>query len=247
MLLVGQSTLATLTISQVVVMETILLAMETILFAMETISFTMETIMLAMEAQRCLALLTLPILVSALISKDTKIGDVNNALVTPPLNDLPGDDEGGDGLYPTSESEFEDESQDGDVGREPEPAPQVVDPNDINEVADAEDLEPDNHPLLNHAQQAEVEHSQEPGLQLEIEKFGGKAGRPIRSGQPTTADDHETQLGSDGANPYAPFHSRTDWEVAKWGKLRGPTSTAFTELLEIPGVSAWVIWSSTMI
>jgi hypothetical protein len=79
-------------------METILFVMETISFMMEMISFMMETIVFAMEAQWCLALSTLPILISALISKDTKIGDVNDTLVTPPLNDLPGDDEGAGSL-----------------------------------------------------------------------------------------------------------------------------------------------------
>ncbi|KAJ6533473.1 hypothetical protein B0H19DRAFT_1213945 [Mycena capillaripes] len=37
-------------------------------------------------------------------------------------------------------------------------------------------------------------------------------------------------------NPWAPFTSQIDWEVAKWAKLRGSTSTAFTDLLSIDGV-----------
>ncbi|PPQ83323.1 hypothetical protein CVT26_015163 [Gymnopilus dilepis] len=37
-------------------------------------------------------------------------------------------------------------------------------------------------------------------------------------------------------NPWAPFESRMDWEVGKWAKLRGPGSTAFSELLQIDGV-----------
>lgn len=47
---------------------------------------------------------------------------------------------------------------------------------------------------------------------------------------------YATQLGSE-ANPWAPFASKMDWEVAQWAKMRGPGSTAFTELLEIEGVS----------
>ena len=35
---------------------------------------------------------------------------------------------------------------------------------------------------------------------------------------------------------YWPFSSKLDWEVARWGKKRGPGSTALTELLEIDGV-----------
>ncbi|KAG2124671.1 hypothetical protein DEU56DRAFT_963354 [Suillus clintonianus] len=40
----------------------------------------------------------------------------------------------------------------------------------------------------------------------------------------------------DGNNPYFPFCSQIDWEIARWSKLRGPTSTAFTDLLAINGV-----------
>ena len=35
---------------------------------------------------------------------------------------------------------------------------------------------------------------------------------------------------------WAPFRSQLDWEVARWEKLRGLTSTAVAELLAIPGV-----------
>ncbi len=48
--------------------------------------------------------------------------------------------------------------------------------------------------------------------------------------------EYANQLGSE-ANPWAPFASKMDWEVAQWAKMRGPGSTAFTELLEIDGVS----------
>ncbi|KAG1879758.1 hypothetical protein F4604DRAFT_1879992 [Suillus subluteus] len=37
-------------------------------------------------------------------------------------------------------------------------------------------------------------------------------------------------------NPYFPFCSQTEWEIARWSKLRGPSSTAFTDLLAIEGV-----------
>ncbi|KAF8220705.1 hypothetical protein L208DRAFT_1188589, partial [Tricholoma matsutake] len=38
------------------------------------------------------------------------------------------------------------------------------------------------------------------------------------------------------ANPWAPFSSRIDWEIAKWAKLCGAGSTAFSDLLAIEGV-----------
>ncbi|KAJ3567978.1 hypothetical protein NP233_g6016 [Leucocoprinus birnbaumii] len=37
-------------------------------------------------------------------------------------------------------------------------------------------------------------------------------------------------------NPYSPFSSEVNWEIARWAKLRGPSSTAFSELLAIEGV-----------
>jgi hypothetical protein len=40
----------------------------------------------------------------------------------------------------------------------------------------------------------------------------------------------------DSASVWAPFVSKIDWEVACWAKLRGPGSTAFSELLNIEGV-----------
>ncbi|KAI0281891.1 hypothetical protein BC826DRAFT_1111107 [Russula brevipes] len=35
---------------------------------------------------------------------------------------------------------------------------------------------------------------------------------------------------------WAPFHSHCDWAIARWAKMRGPSSSAVTELLSIPGV-----------
>ena len=40
----------------------------------------------------------------------------------------------------------------------------------------------------------------------------------------------------DDMNTWSPFSSKLDWEVARWAKLRGPSSTAFSELLAIDEV-----------
>lgn len=42
---------------------------------------------------------------------------------------------------------------------------------------------------------------------------------------------------SNPENPFCPFSSKLEWEVAHWAKTRGPSSTAFTELMGIEGVS----------
>ncbi|KAF8268831.1 hypothetical protein EI94DRAFT_1682471 [Lactarius quietus] len=53
----------------------------------------------------------------------------------------------------------------------------------------------------------------------------------------TENQSYEAQVGEGSQeNPYAPFASALDWEIAKWAKLRGPSSTAFTEFMVINGV-----------
>jgi hypothetical protein len=41
------------------------------------------------------------------------------------------------------------------------------------------------------------------------------------------------------SNIWAPFTSELDWKVARWAKLRGAGSTAFSDLLAIDGVRIW--------
>ena len=67
---------------------------------------------------------------------------------------------------------------------------------------------------------------------ITVDKFGGLAGHgvaPENSG-PT----HNSTFPAEEENPYAPFASELEWQLAKWAKLRGPSSSAFTELLQIP-------------
>jgi len=56
-------------------------------------------------------------------------------------------------------------------------------------------------------------------------------------GHGVTADNRYSAAVSGQENPFAPFKSRMDWEVALWAKLRGPGSTAFSDLLSVAGVS----------
>jgi hypothetical protein len=74
-----------------------------------------------------------------------------------------------------------------------------------------------------------------------IEKYpGGLAGKPTSTARAQTAEQaYESSLtDSTASNPYAPFNSKTDWEAARWAKLRGAGSTAFSDLLNIEGVSS---------
>lgn len=75
--------------------------------------------------------------------------------------------------------------------------------------------------------------------QYEIVDFpGNHAGAPIDSFNTASQPNYnayQRQLSSD--DRYAPFVSQFDWEIARWAKLRGPSSSALTELLQIEGVS----------
>ncbi|TFK52086.1 hypothetical protein OE88DRAFT_1679776 [Heliocybe sulcata] len=76
--------------------------------------------------------------------------------------------------------------------------------------------------------------------QLTVNAFpGGWAGAPVDSSDPQSPSVYEKYkncIDASGANPWAPFKSRLDWEFARWAKTRGPGSTAVTELLSIEGV-----------
>ena len=71
---------------------------------------------------------------------------------------------------------------------------------------------------------------------VRVEAYPGKSAGAFHSqGIPTTKE-FENTLGGPSPNLFAPFSSQTDWELAKWAKLQGLGSTAFTELMGITGV-----------
>jgi Plavaka transposase len=71
---------------------------------------------------------------------------------------------------------------------------------------------------------------------LIIDQFPfGSPGAPI-PGKHRGLSVYESLQGIHADNPWAPFSSQLDWEVARWAKMRSRTSTAVTELLAIPGV-----------
>ncbi|KAH8804139.1 hypothetical protein DL96DRAFT_1474768 [Flagelloscypha sp. PMI_526] len=71
-----------------------------------------------------------------------------------------------------------------------------------------------------------------------VQQYSDKnAGAPISQNVLTSDASYAAKVQSTLNNPYSPFASRMDWEIARWGKLRGPSSTALTELLQIEGVA----------
>jgi hypothetical protein len=71
-----------------------------------------------------------------------------------------------------------------------------------------------------------------------IAHYPGKRAGEVCSKGITVMQGYKNALGGPSDNPYFPFSSQIDWELAKWAKLRGPSATSFTELLHINGVSA---------
>jgi hypothetical protein len=71
---------------------------------------------------------------------------------------------------------------------------------------------------------------------LVIDRFPhGNPGAPIPGARQGS---YQRSQEAFGASVWAPFRSQCDWEVARWAKMRGPTSSAMQDLLAIPEVRA---------
>ena len=134
-------------------------------------------------------------------------------------------------------------------------APNPVAPVDYANVTDADAFEagdypsmaifPDDQANVNDATgapeqediQIDVENSAA-GSTIVIDQFPfGSPGAPI-PGVPEGFSTYQSCMASHPDSIWAPFLSECDWEFARWAKMRGPTSTAVTDLLAIPGVWA---------
>ncbi len=75
-----------------------------------------------------------------------------------------------------------------------------------------------------------------------VENFPhGHPGAPV-AGTPQGASVYKSTQDILGESLWAPFQSQCDWEIARWAKMRGPTSSAVTELLAIPGVCVYLLF-----
>ena len=85
-----------------------------------------------------------------------------------------------------------------------------------------------------HSQASRLRAQERLRAKTYIDRFPGEfAGAPTSKTPERTAYD---EVESEKDNKYFPFQSRMDWEIAHWAKMRGPTSTALTELLQIEKV-----------
>ncbi|KAJ7100980.1 hypothetical protein B0H15DRAFT_770315 [Mycena belliarum] len=119
-------------------------------------------------------------------------------------------------------------------GWEPHRVPAVPEPDvEMDDVPDAARPLPRAPPPREKRTIAEDRFHQEPV----VVKFPGvHAGKAMSQARAASGEEQYGAALGKSSNPYAPFTSKLDWEVARWAKLRGSGSTAFTDLLKIPGV-----------
>ena len=149
--------------------------------------------------------------------------------------DGPPDEEGdAEGVEPDEDNE---DGEDGDEGEYAYgwEAPQRALTPEAGEAAEEDVPAPGKDAPDREAQQRAHRHI---NARTHVVPFpGGLAGAPLS--EPPSESSYETfqaEVDANGTNPYAPFVSRMDWEVARWAKMRGPGSTALTELLNIDDV-----------
>jgi hypothetical protein len=145
------------------------------------------------------------------------------------------------------------ECSDSDSPTEPPDPADIADADAFEELGDDPSVTstqpmPDNTPLdttpnpeqseLGDPADADIVVSEsEPAVTVDIQQFPfGMPGAPI-PGRAQDPSEYETQAANQ-ASPWAPFCSQLEWDVARWVKLRGGSSTAVSELLAIPGVRA---------
>ncbi|KAF7308147.1 hypothetical protein HMN09_00662400 [Mycena chlorophos] len=158
---------------------------------------------------------------------------------SPPSSDLGPNELGVDAFDPPPLSDIEDNDDDSDIESIAgwEPPPSVGDgghapPADIGDGDDDPPANADDQGSLPH-RTAEDRFVRKPT----VVKFGGKAGAPLDSAASSGYAQYREQLDLVDENPWAPFQSQLEWELARWAKLRSSTSTAFTELLQIHGLA----------
>ena len=116
-----------------------------------------------------------------------------------------------------------------------EPLPVPPPTHETGSELDKEDL--NNAQLENHVRYIIGDgHGVKPAVRIRYrDKYlSSHAGEPL-SQEESRDSGYGAALGG-GDNPWSPFNSKKDWEIAKWAKLRGVGSTAFSDFLTIDGV-----------
>ena len=120
-----------------------------------------------------------------------------------------------------------------ELGMEPERAPCHSSPTQSNHQATMT-VDDDLHTTTEKASRLRGGFEKDLENEPVIVHFGGQAGAVVKEATPSN-NQYSAEVG-DHQNPYTPFTSELDWKFARWAKLRGPGSTAVTELMAIEGV-----------
>ncbi|KAI0673077.1 hypothetical protein C8Q78DRAFT_970143 [Trametes maxima] len=75
---------------------------------------------------------------------------------------------------------------------------------------------------------------------VHIQHFGGNAGAPVTAFASNTSgyQAYGETVDHDANNPYSPFCSEIDWQLAHWAKTCGLSSNTYKKLLEIKGANS---------
>jgi hypothetical protein len=145
-------------------------------------------------------------------------------------HDFPGFDDAPHVFTHSSDDEYDAVVYDED-GWEPEQVHQPIDARDIPPSVLVD-------PVPSNRQGSYNRLSKKPTIRLFNDRPGRNAGAPLIGVNKTSYETYQDALLKDDAVPnvWAPFASKIDWEIARWAKLRGPSSTALSELLRVEGV-----------
>ncbi|KAK7461765.1 hypothetical protein VKT23_008195 [Stygiomarasmius scandens] len=164
------------------------------------------------------------------LDNDVDIGDLVQNRTDLPSGARFGDEDSGsdmDSGLESDENGWEPEADRPNESRSP--SPELVFPEGYLDAPETLQLPRSRPPPLSHpdtTREPHIVHYPDP-----------RAGAPLSS-QTDVIDArniYRDQLGQ-RSNKWAPFQSEIDWKITKWAKMRGPSSTAFSELLAINGV-----------
>ena len=132
-----------------------------------------------------------------------------------------------------SSDDDEDAVGDDEDGWEPEPLNQPA--GGIGDIPPPVIL----NPVPSNRHESHNRLSRKPTIRLFNDRPDRNAGAPLENVTKTSYETYQDALPKANAVPnvWAPFASKIDWEIAMWAKLRGPSSTALSELLNVEGVS----------
>ena len=143
-------------------------------------------------------------------------------------------EDGGSGENQAHDRDSEDEDDDGEDIDEPFLEPERL-PNPEIAIS-SDDVEVSSSAIQRASRLrggAEVELKNKPYV-VKFKK--GKAGAVYTNHRCVDENAAYTSQIGNQDNPFSPFSSKIEWAIAHWAKTRGPSSTAFTELMSIEGV-----------